>query len=275
MEKFGKYIKTAEFAALCHVSKQTLIYYDRIGLFTPHHVDGKGYRYYVLEQHEIFSLIMMLAELNTPLNEIREYLADKSIPSFLDLLERKEQEAIVKIQKLEQISHMIHYQKESIRRAEEINDYNTVFLEREPEEYLIVSRVLHSNEEEEFARIYSDLIAYSDSLEIGTFGIGGIVNRKDLTDEFSYVISRLYTKTSSPQESALIKTAGQYAVSYHKGSYQNTSEAYERILSFISDRGLHVAGDAYEEDLLNSYTQKKEEEYLIRISIPVESITVS
>lgn len=38
--------KTAEFAALCGVKKDTLLHYDHIGLLKPQWVGENGYRYY-------------------------------------------------------------------------------------------------------------------------------------------------------------------------------------------------------------------------------------
>ena len=37
--------KTAEFAALCGVKKDTLLHYDHIGLLKPQKVGENGYRY--------------------------------------------------------------------------------------------------------------------------------------------------------------------------------------------------------------------------------------
>ena len=44
------YFKTAEFAALCGVRKDTLLHYDHIGLLKPQWVGENGYRYYAAQQ---------------------------------------------------------------------------------------------------------------------------------------------------------------------------------------------------------------------------------
>ena len=44
------FFRTGEFARMLSVEKSVLIYYDRIGLFCPVHVDGNGYRCYSAEQ---------------------------------------------------------------------------------------------------------------------------------------------------------------------------------------------------------------------------------
>lgn len=44
------FFRTGEFARMLSVEKSVLIYYDRIGLFCPVHVDSNGYRCYSAEQ---------------------------------------------------------------------------------------------------------------------------------------------------------------------------------------------------------------------------------
>lgn len=40
------YISVGKMAEMHNISRQTLIYYDKIGLFKPYKVDKNGYRYY-------------------------------------------------------------------------------------------------------------------------------------------------------------------------------------------------------------------------------------
>lgn len=51
------YFTTGEFAKICSVSKQTLIYYDRVGIFSPDITGSNGYRYYSYTQIETFTVI--------------------------------------------------------------------------------------------------------------------------------------------------------------------------------------------------------------------------
>ena len=88
MEKH--YFKTAEFAALCGVKKDTLLHYDHIGLLKPQWVGENGYRYYSARQLATYDLISALRRLDTPLAEIRDYLTRRSPEALLDLLREKE-----------------------------------------------------------------------------------------------------------------------------------------------------------------------------------------
>lgn len=62
MQKINQ-IPISEFASLTNVSRQTLIYYDKINLFKPDYKNEIGYRYYSIKQIELISVITLLKEL--------------------------------------------------------------------------------------------------------------------------------------------------------------------------------------------------------------------
>lgn len=75
------------FARICGVDKQTLIYYDKIGLFKPSHVDEKGFRFYDYHQYDLFLTLQVLKALNLPLDEIRDYLDHRNYGNFVALFQ--------------------------------------------------------------------------------------------------------------------------------------------------------------------------------------------
>ena len=84
----GKYFTAGEFAAIHGMSKQTLLFYDKIGLIKPAFVDENNrYRYYSAKQMEVLDTISMLKEVGMPLAEIREYYYDtENLDRYLDRL---------------------------------------------------------------------------------------------------------------------------------------------------------------------------------------------
>lgn len=65
-----EHYEISEMARLFGVSRQTLIYYDRIGLFKPAAVNEKGYRFYAPTQIPKLRLICILRDLGLELKEI-------------------------------------------------------------------------------------------------------------------------------------------------------------------------------------------------------------
>ena len=79
------YFTTGEFAKICSVSKQTLIYYDRVGIFSPDITGSNGYRYYSYTQIETFTVIAMLRDLGVHIREIKAHMDCRSPEALIRL----------------------------------------------------------------------------------------------------------------------------------------------------------------------------------------------
>jgi effector-binding domain-containing protein len=73
-----------------------------------------------------------------------------------------------------------------------------------------------------------------------------------------------------PASAFYSKPKGLYVVAYHKGSYKNISETYERILQFMESENLNLKSFAYEEYILDEVAVKGYENYLTQIMVEVE-----
>jgi len=74
----NNFFTISDFAKLMGISRQTLIYYDRIDLFKPIKVLDNQYRLYSRNQINVISLITMLSEMGVPLKEIKGIIDDIS-----------------------------------------------------------------------------------------------------------------------------------------------------------------------------------------------------
>ena len=84
-------------ASFFSISRDTLLFYDRIGLFTPAMRKSNGYRLYSASQVNELDTILTLKDLGIPLAAIKEAVASINTPSFLSLLENEEASIIGKI----------------------------------------------------------------------------------------------------------------------------------------------------------------------------------
>ena len=90
MEKKRKLLTIGQFAALHGINKKTLMWYDEIGLFSPVLVHPEnGYRYYSYYQSSILETILLLRELNVPIEEIQAFMTDRSAHSLQQLLQEQ------------------------------------------------------------------------------------------------------------------------------------------------------------------------------------------
>ena len=66
-----------ELSKLQNISRQTLIFYDKIGLFCPAYVDPEnGYRYYSAAQLDFLDTICIMKRIGFSLDEIKSYLKE-------------------------------------------------------------------------------------------------------------------------------------------------------------------------------------------------------
>ena len=91
----------SEMASIFGVSRQTLIYYDKIGLFGPAEVNEKGYRFYSPTQIPLMRLICMLRDLGLDLDEITRLTSSYNVAEMADKLRERVSELDGQIAALE------------------------------------------------------------------------------------------------------------------------------------------------------------------------------
>ncbi len=86
------YFSIGELSSYQNISKQTLIFYDKIGLFRPAYVDpGNGYRYYSASQLDELDTILILKKCGLSLQTIKELLEHYTTESSLRVLTQQVQ----------------------------------------------------------------------------------------------------------------------------------------------------------------------------------------
>lgn len=263
---------TGEFAKLCNVRKDTLFYYDEIGLLKPEIIQDNGYRYYSANQLYLYDIISMLKECGTPLKEIREYLTARNPKSFLELLEENDKLLTREMDRLAHIHRQMRNTMALTRQAMQI-EYNKPYLRECPEEYFIAMpfSTESDNYESNISSTVLHLLNYLDENMAGEeFPLGTIILKDNLCqDSFreDYYCSRISSPVADPL--LFIKPAGTYALVNHKGSYETIAESYQMLKAFIKKSGRSIIGNAYEHELLNYLATGQAENYVIEISIQV------
>lgn len=65
------YVSPTEFASISGVSRQTLIFYEKKGIFLPAYKNEKGYRFYLMSQLDIIATIQSLQKIGLSLEETK------------------------------------------------------------------------------------------------------------------------------------------------------------------------------------------------------------
>lgn len=276
MQKFNiPCIKTGDFARLCNTNKRTLFHYDDIGLFSPAFTDEKGYRFYTEGQCDVFFTITCLKELGMPLKEIKEYIDSRSPSNLKALLLEQQKKIRREMENLLRIEQVIQTKLDLVNTGEKLSfsgRFSPVSIERHPEEYLITSPYLNTDDHNALFNAICSHLSYLSHRHLSTgHPYGAMLSTASLKEENTSTYAFFFTKVSSPpeDESFRIKPEGSYAVLYLRGNYYDADEAYRRIFSYIEAQNLTPGEYCYKEAIWDEVALDTAEAYITRISIPV------
>lgn len=273
-KKNGKYLTTGEFAKLCKVNKQTLFYYDQIGLFSPVLKSEKGYRYYSIRQLELFFVIDLLKDLGMSLIEIQHYTQNKTPEGFLSLMYQKKEEIVKKRQEIETKEKIIEAKIALMEEAANI-DFHQITLEQLPEVTLYISRNIKDITDEEFIEVFSDFINELNESHLDTgYPIGSITKREQvLKGEFTNY-SYLYIEQPNQREGHPYFRAvkGDFLIGYHIGDEKTIHKTYKLLFSEMEGLNLALGDYIFEEYIYDTVVKNHKEQFVTKIMIQVDKI---
>lgn len=285
MQKFSiPCIKTGDFAKLCGTNKRTLIHYDEIGIFKPAYTDERGYRYYSENQFDVFFTITCLRELGMPLKEIGTFLSKRTPESLKELLLEQQQEVLREEARIKKIKQVIETKLSLVSKQEELLTACTlsgfqsgypdghVFLEDTPEEYLILSAPLDTDDHEQIIQTLCSHVGYCNHHNLNAgHPYGAMLDvselRQNHLDTYAYFFTKVIDRPDGPPYH--IKPAGQYAVVYLKGDYYQSQEAYQTLFQWIDEHHLTTGQYSYKEAVIDEVASAIPEDYLTKISVQV------
>ncbi len=271
-KKNGNYLTTGEFAKLCKVNKQTLFYYDQIGLLSPILKNEKGYRYYSIHQIELFFVIDLLKDLDMSLKDIQLYMQNKSPESYLSLMYQKKEEIVKKRQEIEMKEKFIEAQITLIEKASHL-DFHQITLEQLPEATLYLSRNIENITEEEFVEVVSDFLNELNESHLDTgYPIGVITKREQIVKGEYTNYSFLYIEQPKPKEGYpyFKSVKGNFVIGYHIGDANTIHQTYNRLFLEMERLNVTIGEYVFEEYIYDSVVKNRKEHFVTKIIIQVE-----
>ena len=246
-----KLYTTGEFARYFGIKKDTLFYYDQIGLFSPAAVGKNGYRYYNASQIPPFGTLLSLREMNVPIEKIRAYFEAPS-PEKLEEMAR------------EQIGLL----EEEIRRRKEIRKGFQEILEETEEGRTALKGQVMIQKLPKWWEAYDDFIRERNLK--GLVSIGSLIARERLLKGQFDRVERLFIPGGSK---GALREGGEYAIFYFQGAYEGIREAYRALLEGIRRQGFEPDGDAYEEYLISELAVSDEAQIVTRLTVKEQRVS--
>lgn len=276
MEK-KELFQIGEVAKMFHISVGLLRHYEKIGLLMPERVDEQtGYRYYGIRSFECLNTIRYLRVLDTPLEQISDFLKNRNLDNIQNLLIQQKNEIAERIRELEIIERKLD---NSLYR---LNDAMSSELDKikvsqiPPRRIAWIKHSLAIN-------TYLDLELPIRKLEtfqseavvfLGKVGVGISEEnlKKRIFSEYDRVFLLLDKEDSYRGETVELPQAVCVTVRF-RGSHTEAAEYYEKLTDFILHNNLELAGPSFEITLIDYGYTDDTDKFVTEIQIPIKEPT--
>ncbi len=261
-------LMTGEMAKLHGISKQTLIYYDKIGLLKPREVDtDTDYRYYHLDQFEDLELILILKNLGMQLQEIKTYRNHTTAAARLELLESKRLAVREKLEQFQKMQHRLDIMVENVKDSLEIRPFSKG-IRWIDERRLFSITVASPHDLYQMELSFKEMFRHRRKTgDVDTHDFLVFVEESSGGDE-------RFKKISVPAGDDANDTlpAGHYAYINHQGTFDTLRATRKQLVRYIEESGYTVSGPSIERMLLSKLEVANETEYLIELQIQVGTV---
>ena len=260
-----------QFAALHEINKKTLMWYDEIGLLKPACIKENGYRYYSYQQSAALETILMLRELNVSLDEIKQFMENRTIDNFASLLQEKITELNQTISHLRSIQKILINQQQDMDMLRSLDIAEISLVEKQSRYLVAVDMAENLSFEQEIERVIAETKKYQLH-RLHDASYGSMIPVENLLQGKFDEYTALYIEMPYPisKKGLHLQPAGTYLRAFCKGSWDNISDKYKEILAYVDKQGLSLYGFAYETGI-NELVIDSIDEYITQIEIPVKS----
>lgn len=273
---------TGEFSRLGRVSKRLLQYYDRIGLFSPQHIDTQtGYRYYSAKQLPRLNRILALKDLGLSLEQIKKMLqaevSDDEIQGMLMLKKAEiEQTVLDDLQRLRRI-------EARLQQNQTADDAPDVVIKSIPAQPFLSVRTTFSTQAEILQLI--DQILHTIPTRVGSGVLGspaGIFYADDFSStdndiEIGYFLKKTVEKPIALTNDYVFRARDLPPVKTMASCVQGEGidpvlVGFGKIAQWIEENGYRIAGP-YREIMFNVTSIHDLENAVLEIQMPVERVS--
>lgn len=262
-----------ELAKYQNISKQTLIFYDKIGLFCPAYVDpDNGYRYYSAQQLDFLDTILIMKKIGFSLEEIREHMKNSNLENSLRTLNNQVSVIDRQLAELQLIKSRLLHRCGLLETAMHCSP-QTVSVETVQEQWLYFREVEapYTLTEISIATKKCFAGALEDRLPI-FFESGVVVPLERIRDGRYTEASRAFLPIEyRPGLEHMERIpAGRCVTAHHFGDYESIGETYRLLLSHCRERGISICSDSYEFCINDYITSSDETEFITKILFYIE-----
>lgn len=261
---------TGEVAKIFSLKKDTLFYYDKIGLFSPNYRKGStNYRYYGSDQLKVLDAIISLRAMGIPIKELKNFIENMNTDSFLDMIELENKKLMSLIDEYSVKAKTIQELSRRIKLAQSVETNQLLITKEENRNYVSVDiDKKYKDSEIAWNKAYEKVWDMMDTAKIVT--IGSSLPLEEFQNEHFGNVDKIICYTIIKTKQRLDK--GIYANMYVSGSYDNLIDGYKLFKTKIEERNLKIISDIHEEYVIEAMSEKNEDNYTTHLFARIEEL---
>ena len=269
MNEKSHYLYARELAELYDISKQTLIFYDKINLLKPAFVGSNGYRMYSFKQFFILGIILDLKNMGLHLSDIQDFISNRNTDSLIPLLSKQIKNLEKKRAMIDRLCYRLQNEVIRLKGHSDIklNEISLSYLESED---MIISEKIPFCESQKDRFIASaELLknASEDDCLRSLLGAGFVFELDNLEDEPEYY--KIFSN-ASVNKTTFQRPRSIYLQMYVNYTFQNALQlAAPAIKEFCQSLNIKLGKQVYIRPVKNYWTSDTMDTFISKIEIPV------
>jgi DNA-binding transcriptional MerR regulator len=264
------YYKINEISNLYNIGKDSLRYYEEIGILSPER-DSNGYRLYSIQDIWKLNIIKDLRNLNFPMEVIKDYLENKTVENTLDILDEEIDIIDKKLEQLMVQKNTISSRIKSLREdsgACDLERINVVDLE---ERKVIMLNDSFTRDEEADFLIKKLHKKYEDKLYLlGNNYLGVTMDLSKINEKiFNAYTSVFFILDKEDKKFDKVIPEGRYLTLSYKGGYEKTQEFIPQMMKYAEEHNLKVLSDPIELYKIDVHETSLTDEFLTELQMQV------
>lgn len=264
-----------ELAKQQNISRQTLIFYDKIGLFCPVYSDpNNGYRYYSVNQLDDLDTICIMKKIGFSLKEIKTHMKSYTMDDSIIALQKQLLVIEQQMKELQMIKSRVEHRHKQLTFAVSICEkIDSITIQNVEKQYLLVQKVNAPNSLEQVSIATKECYVRSFKEQLPIFYQSGAIIpyekiKQQRYTEASFVF--LPIEKTSDINGMIELPEGKCVCAYHKGDYLSIGSSYERLLAYCEENKLHIISDSYEFAINDYLSSGDENEYITKMMFYIE-----
>lgn len=269
-----KYYKTGELSKIYKLGRDSIKYYEKLGLLNPTR-DTNSYRMYTIKDICNLNLIRELRTLDFSMQKIKEYIENRNIKTTKKMLKEEIELIEKKVEDLNSHKNSLKKRLYSIDKCIEHTTFNRIELLYMSKRKAITvdSKVsIYENVDYLVQRLSEK---FEDKFYIlGNSNFGAVFDSNSISDGIYNIYKHTFCLLDDDAtDYNFILDEGYYVTYTYKGNYNQYKQVFDMLYKFIEINKYTISGDPIEIYKIDVYETSIEDEYVTQVQIPVKLLS--